>query len=245
MSSSSCRCELKASPADALKPFLLPHLHPTLSQEATVLRRPDGSCRGFGFVTFDDEVAVEKCLVQEHHIAGRRVDCKRAIGQGEVAPSGPGGGGGMHQMGGRGGGGSSAPVDKTQDWVCAECSNSNPGWRHTCTRCGSLCCTVLGSCICYSYSKRCHVATWLFNADACRHDAPARPALMPCRPLLLLAFARAGVERGEPTGLEAAVVAAVVVAAAPLLPKRQAALEQRQLGAWAWRAWQAWAVCPW
>lgn len=105
-----------------------------------MLRRPDGSCRGFGFVTFDDEVAVEKCLVQEHFIAGRRVDCKRAIGQGEIAPGGGGGAGGMHQTGGRGGGTSAGggPVDKTQDWVCAECSNSNPGWRHTCTRWG--CC---------------------------------------------------------------------------------------------------------
>ena len=73
---------------------------------------------------------------------------------------------------------------------------------------------------------------------------PARPALVPCQPVLRLASAPAGVARGEPTGLAAAVVAAVVVAAAPLLPKRQAALERRQLGAWAWRAWQAWAVCP-
>lgn len=95
-----------------------------------MLRRPDGSCRGFGFVTFDDEVTVEKCLVQEHHVAGRRVDCKRAIGQGEG-----GGGGGMQQMGGgRGGGGGGGPVDKTQDWACEECGNVNQGWRHTCSR---------------------------------------------------------------------------------------------------------------
>jgi RNA recognition motif-containing protein len=54
-----------------------------------VLRKPDGSSRGFGFVTFEDEVSVEKCLVMEHHLAGRRVDVKRAVGK-----DGDGGGGG-------------------------------------------------------------------------------------------------------------------------------------------------------
>ena len=62
-----------------------------------MLRKPDGTSRGFGFVTYEDEVSVEKCLVMEHHLAGRRVDVKRAVGKDEA----PGGVGGMG--GGRGG----------------------------------------------------------------------------------------------------------------------------------------------
>jgi hypothetical protein len=46
--------------------------------DATILRTPDGAVRGYGFVTFDDEVSVEKCLVQQHSIAGKLVECKRA-----------------------------------------------------------------------------------------------------------------------------------------------------------------------
>jgi RNA recognition motif-containing protein len=123
-------------------------------QDCVVLRKPDGGSRGFGFVTFDDEVAVEKCLVMEHHLAGRRVDVKRAVGKDEaggglVGGGGGGGGGGfgdrggsgMHQMGGGGGGrmggGGQQPGDeKMLDWNCAECGNTNYGWRHTCNRCG-------------------------------------------------------------------------------------------------------------
>jgi hypothetical protein len=44
-----------------------------------VLRKPDGGSRGFGFVTFSDEVAVEKCLVMQHVLEGKQVEVKRAI----------------------------------------------------------------------------------------------------------------------------------------------------------------------
>lgn len=38
------------------------------------------------------------------------------------------------QHGGGGGGRDAGGDDKTQDWVCAECGNTNYGWRHTCNR---------------------------------------------------------------------------------------------------------------
>lgn len=68
--------------------------------DATILRKPDGSSRGYGFVTFEDEISVEKCLVQEHELNGHALDCKRANPKDK-----DGGPGGQHRMGGGGMGG--------------------------------------------------------------------------------------------------------------------------------------------
>ena len=38
-----------------------------------ILRKPDGTSRGFGFVTYRDESMVEKCLVVQHTIGGKTV----------------------------------------------------------------------------------------------------------------------------------------------------------------------------
>ena len=38
-----------------------------------ILRKPDGSSRGFGFVTYSEEKAVEQCLVMQHEIGGKAV----------------------------------------------------------------------------------------------------------------------------------------------------------------------------
>jgi len=43
-----------------------------------VVRR-EGQSRGFGFVTFADEISVEKCLLVSHYIKGRKVELKRAV----------------------------------------------------------------------------------------------------------------------------------------------------------------------
>ena len=40
---------------------------------AQILRKPDGSSRGFGFVTYSEEKAVEQCLVMQHEINGKAV----------------------------------------------------------------------------------------------------------------------------------------------------------------------------
>ncbi|KDD71845.1 hypothetical protein H632_c4301p0, partial [Helicosporidium sp. ATCC 50920] len=46
--------------------------------ESNILRKPNGMSKGYGFVTFDDEMSVEKCLVTLHTIQGRSVEAKRA-----------------------------------------------------------------------------------------------------------------------------------------------------------------------
>ncbi|CAD7702390.1 unnamed protein product [Ostreobium quekettii] len=84
-------------------------------EDAVIVRTKEGSSRGFGFVTFKDEISVEKCLVQMHTLPnGKSVDLKRAVpreqmgGSGPISGSysngGPGGFGGR-RGGGRGGGG--------------------------------------------------------------------------------------------------------------------------------------------
>ena len=44
-----------------------------LSCGLQILRKPDGTSRGFGFVTYRDESMVEKCLVVPHTITGKTV----------------------------------------------------------------------------------------------------------------------------------------------------------------------------
>ena len=66
-----------------------------------ILRKPDGGSRGFGFVTYKDEMSVEKCLVMQHSLSGKTVELKRAVKKEEMG----GGGGGMGGMGMGGGGG--------------------------------------------------------------------------------------------------------------------------------------------
>lgn len=51
-----------------------------------VLRKPDGGSRGFGFVTYKDEISVEKCLVMLHQLNGKTVELKRAIKKEDMAP---------------------------------------------------------------------------------------------------------------------------------------------------------------
>lgn len=64
-----------------------------------ILRKPDGGSRGFGFVTYKDEMSVEKCLVMQHSLSGKTVELKRAVKKEEMS----GGGGGSMGMGGGGG----------------------------------------------------------------------------------------------------------------------------------------------
>lgn len=43
-----------------------------------VVRR-EGKSRGFGFVTFKEDMSVEKCLLVNHYIKNRKVELKRAV----------------------------------------------------------------------------------------------------------------------------------------------------------------------
>ena len=98
-----------------------------------ILRKPDGGSRGFGFVTYKDEMSVEKCLVMQHSLNGRTVELKRAIRKEDMAPGSSGA-----SYGGGQGGGSGGPVrgGKQPDWSCPDCKNKNFGWREVCNRCG-------------------------------------------------------------------------------------------------------------
>jgi hypothetical protein len=53
-------------------------MHVLLLLLLQVVRR-EGMSRGFGFVTFKDEISVEKCLLVNHYIKGRKVELKRAV----------------------------------------------------------------------------------------------------------------------------------------------------------------------
>ena len=53
-----------------------------------IVRRWDGASRGFGFVTFADEMSVEKCLVVQHELNNKRVDLRRAVPKEQMAALG-------------------------------------------------------------------------------------------------------------------------------------------------------------
>lgn len=113
------------------------------------MRHPDGTTRGFGFVTYEHEVSVEKCLVMEHQLGGRRIDCKRAIGRDDKVAGGPGGGmgasGGTGGAGGYGAGGAGALVVAECGWAavvlggCLSCLPARP----------SHCITSHSACLCF------------------------------------------------------------------------------------------------
>ena len=85
--------------------IILAWLPPLVCEQASsmqVLRKSDGGSRGFGFVTYKDEISVEKCLVMQHQLGGRTVELKRAIKKEEMPAGGYGPSGGA-AVGGYGG----------------------------------------------------------------------------------------------------------------------------------------------
>lgn len=105
-----------------------------------ILRKPDGGSRGFGFVTYKDEMSVEKCLVMSHSLSGKTVELKRAVKKEDMGGGSVGMGMGSMGMGGGGygmGGGAGGPMrgNKQPDWMCKDCGNKNFGWREVCNRC--------------------------------------------------------------------------------------------------------------
>jgi hypothetical protein len=93
--------------------------------EARILKRPDGTSRGFGFVEFQDEMSVEKCLVQYHTLKEKSIDVKRSS-------RGPGGGDSMapplHQQ-------QQANSQYPPEWICPQCSHNNFARRSYCQKC--------------------------------------------------------------------------------------------------------------
>ncbi|CAJ1424898.1 unnamed protein product [Effrenium voratum] len=95
--------------------------------------RMTGRSRGFGFVSFDTEEAVDQIMAmhQDHQIQEKWVDCKRATAEG--SKSGPKGGkGGFMGCGGCGGG-----DVRPGDWMCQACGASCFGSKDACFKCGA------------------------------------------------------------------------------------------------------------
>jgi RNA-binding protein Musashi len=82
-----------------------------------MMDKDTGRPRGFGFVTFDDDVAVERALSQPLAIHGKPIEVKRAEPRGNLREEGGGGGGRGGRFGGagRGGGAHQANFGAQQD----------------------------------------------------------------------------------------------------------------------------------
>jgi len=73
-----------------------------------MMDKDTGRPRGFGFVTFDDDQAVERALSQPLAIHGKPIEVKRAEPRGNLREEGGGGGGRGGRFGGAGRGGGGA-----------------------------------------------------------------------------------------------------------------------------------------
>jgi hypothetical protein len=68
-----------AQPSSLALGCLPPLSYPALCVLLVQVVRREGQSRGFGFVTFQDEISVEKCLLVNHFIKGKKVELKRAV----------------------------------------------------------------------------------------------------------------------------------------------------------------------
>lgn len=53
-------------------------------EDAVIVADQNGVSRGFGFVTFDNVISIEKALIVKHTFGDRVVDCKRAVPKDEI-----------------------------------------------------------------------------------------------------------------------------------------------------------------
>jgi RNA recognition motif-containing protein len=77
----------------------------TVTDTAVIYDPQTSRSRGFGFITFDSEDTADLVISKDHTVAGKKIECKKAIPP-EMMQGG--GGGGMGRGGGRGRGGPAA-----------------------------------------------------------------------------------------------------------------------------------------
>ena len=53
-------------------------------EDAVIVADQNGVSRGFGFVTYDNTISIEKALIIKHTFGDRVVDCKRAVPKEEI-----------------------------------------------------------------------------------------------------------------------------------------------------------------
>ena len=53
-------------------------------EDAVVVMDQNNVSRGFGFVTYEQQISVEKALIVKHVFSDRVVDCKRAVPKDQV-----------------------------------------------------------------------------------------------------------------------------------------------------------------